>query len=140
MFSRIKKYYEEQQLKRLLLPFYAEIKANLERYYVMDQRQFIDGGFQTERWEQVKSHNGVHFSLTMTRYTQAMQEFNQMFSAFKEFERWYAADLLNKTPENAKKLHTQKAELDRRLKKLDELIIPAGEELERVLIDKKIIK
>ena len=140
MISGIKKYFERNRIKKLLLPFYAEIKANLERFHVMDQRQFIDGGFKTECFEIARRQNGVPFGEPITRYTNALEEFNRLLVEFKEFESWYAADLKNKTPENAKKLHSQKAELDQRLKKMEELIIPAGEELERLLIEKKIIK
>ena len=140
MFAFINDFLNKRHSKHLLLPFYTEIKANLERFWVMDQRQFIDGGFQTQKWDQIKLQNGVQFGDKVKRYTEAIVEFNTMFDTFKEYERWYASDLKNKTPENAKKLHSQKSELDRRLKTLDEVIIPAGEELERMLIDKRILK
>ena len=131
---------KKRRVQRLLLAFYDEIKKNLERFYVMDQRQFIDGGFQDTCWQGIKSDHEFNFSPKITYYGSAIEAFNQAFADFKEHERWYSADLKNKTPENAKKLHSQKHELDLKLKKMDDVIIPAGEELEKFLIEQGIIK
>ena len=130
----------KRRIQKLLLSFYDEIKKNLERFYVMDQRQFIDGGFQTRCWDGLKTTNEFNFSARIIHYGSAMENFNQAFASYKEYERWYAADLKNKTPENAQKLHAQKHELDLKLKKMDDVIIPAGEELEKFLIAMNILK
>ena len=130
----------KRRIQTLLLPFYDEVKKNLERFYVMDQRQFIDGGFQTRCWDGLKREQGFNFSAKIVQYASAMENFNKAYADYKEYERWYSSDLKNKTPENAKTLHTQKHELDLKLKKLDDIIIPAGEELEKFLIESKILK
>ena len=69
-----------------------------------------------------------------------LEEKGDYYAAFKEYERWYASDLKNKTAENAKQLHTQKEGLQKRMKKLDRVIIPAGQVLEKKLLEMKILK
>ena len=140
MIKFLTEFQKKRRIQRLLLAFYDEIKKNLERFYVMDQRQFIDGGFQDACWQGIKPDHEFNFGPKILYYGSAIEAFNQVFADFKEYERWYSADLKNKTPENAKKLHSQKHELDLKLKKMDDVIIPAGEELEKFLIEQGIIK
>ena len=49
-------------------------------------------------------------------YAKAMEDFNHSLKAYKEYEAWYTGDVNNKTPENARKLHALKHELDLKLK------------------------
>ena len=47
MFSFFKNDQKDEQLRKDLFDFLAELEKNLEFYYVMDQRQFITHGFLT---------------------------------------------------------------------------------------------
>ena len=54
----------------------------------------------------IKSHE------TIIMYAKAMEDFNHSLKVYKEYETWYTGDIKNKTPENARKLHALKHELD----------------------------
>ncbi|MBL8012361.1 MAG: hypothetical protein JNN05_00800 [Candidatus Omnitrophica bacterium] len=125
---------------RLLLPFYEELKKNLEIYHVMDQRQFIDMEFKADVWLKTKSHPTIRSFDKVVIYGQAIEDFNQFYRNFKDFEKWYAADMTNKTRDNAQKLHTQRSELDGKLKTLYPVICRAGEQVEYKLIDLGLLK
>ena len=62
-------------------------------------------------------------------YAKAMEDFNHSFKAYKEYEAWYSGDIKNKTPENARKLHALKEELDQKLNGMEAVIISAGQDL-----------
>ena len=123
---------------RALMHFYEELKKNLEIFYVMDQRQFIDMEFRSVQWEKIKGTAKNYPK--MLAYGAAVEEFNRFYRQFKEFEKWYAADMANKTRDNAQKLHTQRSELDDKLKTMYPVICAAGEELEYKLIELGLIK
>ncbi len=53
---------------------------------------------------------------TIALYAHATEDFNRSLKAYKEYETWYTGDIKNKTPENARKLHALKHELDLKLK------------------------
>ena len=140
MFSFWKNTGRRWQMKKLLLPLLDEMERNLEKYYVMDQRQFIESGFEMDAWIKAQKLKDFNFDERLKHYAYILEEFNKFYAAFKEYERWYASDLNNKTAENAKVLHSQKQELEKRMKKLDRVIIPAGQVLEKKLLELKIIK
>ena len=125
---------------QLLMRFYEELKKNLELYYVHDQRQFIDKEFKTEEWMKIQSVEALQGAVKIQLYGKAIEDFNQFFRSFREFEKWYAGDMANKTKENAQTLHTRRAQLDEKLKSLYPVICQAGEELEHKLIDRGLIK
>ena len=129
-----------RRIKGLLLPLLEEMEENLERFYVMDQRQFIESDFMLSAWQKAQTLQDFTFDERIKHYAYILEEFNKGYASYKEFEKWYAGDLKNKTPENAKILHAQKQELEKRMKKLDRVIIPAGQALEKKLLDMKIIK
>ena len=93
------------------------MEKNLEFFYVMDQRQFITHGFLTDMWPLVKDMDIIKQHETIAKYAQAMEDFNHSLKAYKEYEAWYTGDVKNKTPENARKLHALKNELDEKLKR-----------------------
>src|SRR6185503_13282394 len=105
MFGLLKNLKGNQALMR----FYEELKKNLELYHVHDQRQFIDKEFKTEEWAKAKSIEILRSADKIRVYGDAVEDFNRFFRAFRDFEKWYAADMANKTKENAQKLHTQRA-------------------------------
>lgn len=125
---------------RVLMPFYGELKKNLEIYHVMDQRQFIDMEFKADVWLKVKTQDTVRSFDKVMIYGRAIEDFNQFYRDFKEFEKWYASDMTNKTRDNAQKLHTQRSELEGKLKALYPVICHAGEQVEYKLIDLGLLK
>jgi len=127
-------------LKKNLLDFLAEMEKNLETFYVMDQRQFITYGFSMDKWPLVKDLDIIKKHGTIARYAKAIEEFNASLKAFKEYESWYTGDLKNKTPEGSRKLHAMKHELDERIRAMEALIIPAGQDLEREMLQLGLLK
>lgn len=125
---------------KVLMRFYAELKKNLEIFHVMDQRQFIDMEFKTDQWQKTKASEYMKVFDKAYVYGDAIDDFNRFYRSFKEYEKWYAADMANKTRENAQKLHAQRSELGEKLKALYPVICRAGEQIEYKLIDLGLIK
>ncbi len=140
MFGLLKNLTPQGRLGRVLMPFYGELKKNLEIYHVMDQRQFMDMEFKSEVWKEIKTSAHIQSFDKVQAYGKKIEEFNQLFRGFKEFEKWYASDMANKTRENAQKLHTQRGELESQLKGLYPVICRAGEQIEYQLIALGLIK
>ena len=127
-------------MNRNLIDYLAEMEKNLEMFYVMDQRQFITGGFLTDVWPRVKELDIIKRHETIIKYADAMEDFNRSLKAHKDYESWYTGDVKNKTPENARKLHALKNELDQKLRNMESLIILAGQDLEREMLKLGILK
>jgi hypothetical protein len=136
----LKNGFKDGQLKKNLFDFLAEMEKNLEFFYVMDQRQFITNGFLTEMWPQVKDIDIIKRHETIIMYAKATEDFNRSLKAYKEYETWYTGDANNKTPEGARKLHALKHELDQKLKVMESVIIPAGQDLEREMLQLGLLK
>jgi hypothetical protein len=134
MFPIFKKKSLDARLRMNLFDFLAEMEKNLELFYVMDQRQFITNGFLTDIWPRVKDTDILKQHQSIIVYVKAMEDFNCLLRTYKEFEIWYTGDANHKTPENARKLHGLKHELDEKLKTLEAVIIPAGQDLEREML------
>jgi len=128
------------QLKKNLFDFLAEMEKNMESFYVLDQRQFITHGFLMDVWPVVKDIDIIKRHDSIILYAKAMEDFNLSFNAHKEYEAWYSADLKNKTPESAKKLHALKDELDGKIMGLEAVIILAGQDLEREMLQLGLLK
>jgi hypothetical protein len=140
MFSIFKKNSKDEQLRKNLFDFLAEMEKNLEFFYVMDQRQFITHGFLTDIWPRVKDIDIIRQHQSIVLYAQATLDFNQALKTYKEYEAWYTGDVNNKTPEGSRKLHALKHELDQKLKGFEALIIPAGQDLEREMLKLGLLK
>lgn len=140
MFPIFKKISGQQQMKEHLFAFLAEMEKNLEFFYVMDQRQFISHGFLNETWVLVKDMDPVKRHESVRVYVAAIDDFNRGLKDFKEFETWYASDINHKSPENARKLHAMKHELDKKLRDMEAIIIPAGQDLERDMVQLGLLK
>jgi len=140
MFSIFNRNSQEKQLRKNLFDFWAEMEKNLELFYVMDQRQFITSGFVTDIWPRVCDLDIIKRHESISLYAKAVEDFNRSFKAYKEYEDWYAGDIKNKNTENARKLHALKSELDEKLKGMEALIIPAGQDLEREMLQSGLLK
>jgi len=140
MFPIFKKKSVEDHIRRDLFDFLAEMEKNLEFFYVMDQRQFITHGFLNDAWPRVKNLELIKQHETIAMYASAMEHFNSALKEYKDFEVWYTADVNRKSPDNARKLHTLKQNLDQKLKTLEAVIIPAGQDLEREMLKLGLLK
>ena len=140
MFALFKQLAQKHQQKKNLTVFLAEMEKNLETFYVMDQRQFITQGFLLKSWEAVKNEPLVTKHESILVCIRAFEDFNRLFKGLKEFESWYTSDMQRKTPENARKLHSMKHELDKKLKAMEAIIIPAGQALEREMLQLGLLK
>lgn len=140
MLGLLKSFTAQGRQGKVLMPFYDELKKNLEIYHVMDQRQFIDLEFKTNVWQKIKSTDAIHSFEKVCLYGQKIEEFNQFYRNFKEFEKWYASDMTNKTRENAQKLHDQRSQLESHIKEIYPVICRAGEQIEYKLIALGLIK
>ncbi|MBF0503541.1 MAG: hypothetical protein HQL14_00420 [Candidatus Omnitrophica bacterium] len=134
MFSIFNGNPEEKQLRKVLFAFLAEMENNLELFYVMDQRQFISHAFLNDAWPLVCDLDLIKRHESLRLYACAVKDFNHSFKAYKEYEDWYAKDIKNRSTENARKLHALKNDLDERLGTMEALIIPAGQDLEREML------
>jgi hypothetical protein len=140
MLGLFKRFTPQGRSGRVLMPFYDELKKNLEIYHVMDQRQFIDIEFKTDVWQNVRASEVLKPLQEVQVYGRSVEEFNQCYRSFKDYEKWYAADLSNKTKDNSQKLHAQRNGLDEKLKALYSIICRAGEQIEYKLIELGLIK
>ena len=127
-------------MKNNLFAFLSEMEKNLEIFYVMDQRQFITQDFLADTWVLVKDLELVKKHESIAVYVHAVKEFNRLFKEFKAYEQWYASDMKNKTQENGRKLHAMKHDLDQRLKGMEAIIIPAGQDMEREMVQLGLLK
>jgi len=135
MFQQIQAWQAKRQLRTQLLAFLDEMEKNLETYYVMDQRQFIIHGYEMKQWEKCKELDIVKKHEAIQVYGATLTAFNQAHQAHKEYEQWFSSNIDHKTNDNAKKLHDMKNGVVARIKTLEAVIIPAGQALEKELLD-----
>jgi len=140
MFSIFNKNPEEQQLKKDIFAFWAQMDKNMELFYVADQRQFITSGFLSDIWPRVRDLDMIKRHEAIGIYAKAVEDFNHSFKAYKEYEAWYSGDMKNRNPENARKLHTLKEGLDKKLLDMEAVIISAGQALEREMLSLGLLK
>ncbi len=140
MLSAIKKFREQWQLRRSLRAFWFEMEKNLELFYVIDQRQFIINGFTLDAWVNAKDLDVVKRHESIRHYVVALEEINRMFKDYKDYEAWYTSDIKNKNPDNARKLHGLKHDLDKKVKTLEPVIITAGQDLEKEMVGLGLLK
>lgn len=120
--------------KNPVFAFWAEMDKNMELFYVADQRQFITSGFLSDMWPRVCDLDMIKRHESIGIYAKSVEDFNRSFKAYKEYEAWYSGDMKNRSPENARKLHTLKEGLDQKLLGMEAVIISAGQDLEREML------
>ena len=140
MFAFFIKKSQEEQVRRKLFNFLTEMEKNLEFFFVCDQRQFITQGFLIEAWGPVKDMENIRRYGSIVTYAGVMKDFNHVLKEYKEFEEWYSKDINHRVPENARKLHAMKHALDSKLKTMEAVIILAGQDLERELLQMGLLK
>jgi len=122
--------------KNFLLALLEEINSNLERYYVIDQRQFITMDFEMGVWEEARHFSGAQFPGEILDYAAALEDFNRVFADCQAFEVTYSASIDNKTLETAKVLHAKKEALEEKFRSLQPRIMAAQQAL-RVMMEKR---
>jgi hypothetical protein len=140
MFSIFKRDPEEEQLRQNIFAFLAEMEKNMELFYVSDQRQFITGGFVNDVWPRVCDLDMIKRHESIRVYDRAVEDFNLNFKLHKEYEAFYSGDMKNRSPENARKLHVLKDALDQKLIGMEAVIIRAGQDLEREMLQLGLLK
>lgn len=135
MFYAIKDWQHKRQLRKNLLGLLDEMEKNLETYYVIDQRQFITNGFLMHQWENCKDIDLIKKHEAIKVYAASLTSFNEAFEEQRAYEQWYTSNMEHKTPDNAKKLHALKNGLMDRVKTIEAVIIPAGQVLEKELLN-----
>jgi hypothetical protein len=122
--------------ERSLLAFWDEINRNLEKYYVVEQRQFIADPFESEVFDRLEARLAEIFSGEFTDYGMAVRAFNQEYLAVKAYEAFYASSADRKTREHALVLHEKQEALERIFVECRPNIIFARDRLRR-LMEKK---
>ena len=140
MFSIFNRNSKEQQLRRDIFAFWVEMDKNMELFYVADQRQFISDVFLIDLWPRVRDLDMIKRQEAILIYAKAIEDFNHAFKVYKGYEAFYSGDMKNRNPENARKLHALKHELDQKLWGMEALIIPAGQDLEREMLQLGLLK
>jgi hypothetical protein len=120
--------------KNFLVALWDEVNRNLERYYVVEQRQFITEAFDIEAWEEARMFLSLAFPDALVGYAAAVRDFNAVLRDMKEFEGIYSSSIEKKTRENAHILHAKKEALDEQFQRLRPLIVSAQEALREMLV------
>jgi hypothetical protein len=120
--------------KNFLLRLLSEINSNLERYYVIDQRQFITMDFEMSAWEEARHFSGVQYPGDVLDYASALEDFNRAFADCRAFEVTYSASIDNKTLETAKVLHAKKEAIEEKFRSLQPRIIAAQKALRAIIV------
>ena len=119
--------------KNFLMALWNEVNGNLERYYVVEQRQFITEPFDIEAWEEARMFSRLQFSSGLLEYAAAVRDFNAALKDMKEFEGIYSSSIEKKTRANAEVLHAKKEALEEKLQYLRPVIVSAQKALREML-------
>ena len=132
-------FFKKRKTNKDLAVFYAEVKKNLESFYVMDQREYFKL-FMMEGWGAVKENAGLKFPSAVTDYVKALEAFNSAKDEHDRFEEFYTATMDNRTKANATVLHDKKEILKQKFQGLESVIKAAIKPLENELRLRGIIK
>lgn len=141
MLTFFRRWQEKKARQNLFLDFYEELKKNLESYYVMDQL----GRFRFFRmvtWSKLKDPEGpaILNDKMIADYIHRLEEYNSVLDDFTKYEQWYASDLNNKTPANARILHDKREEPRTKFQGLEPVIKSAIQSFEKQLCEVKLLK
>lgn len=119
--------------KNFLFLLWQEISRNVERYYIVDQRQFISEPFEMDAWKEARDFTSVRFPAAVVEYVAAVESFNKAFLEMKEFEETYLSSVEYKTRANAEILHARKEELQKKFDFLRPLIFTAQKAMREMI-------
>ena len=129
---------QKQGCRKILLEFYREVERNWESVHVMQQRGVLDK-FTLDVWRKVKARAELKLQHQVIDYGIPFEKYNAAMDEFKTFEQWYAADLKNKTTDNARILHDKKETASEKFKGLLDIAAQAKSILERDLVAEEIL-
>lgn len=132
----LRPFFKRRHRKNFLLLLWHEMNANMERYYVIDQRQFITAPFEMGAWDEAERFSGQKFPLEVLDYAVALEEFNAALADVQLFEGKYLSSLEHKTLENAQILHDKKEALELKVKTIQQKIVSAQNAL-RAMMEKR---
>ncbi len=140
MWVWIEQFQKKRALKKLCLDFDAELKKNLESYYVMFQLGRLRF-FKMEISQAVLNNPEISLPPEVRRYLDVIESYNKCLKDFTDFETWYAADINRKTKENGIILHAKKEEAQKKFQAgLEEVIKAAVKSWDSWLKQQKMIK
>ena len=139
MFQFLEEFKKNRKLRDALVNLYQEAEKNLESCYVMQQRGVLEK-FRLEAWRAFPLDCDIRFPHSVTNCVHSVEDYNAAMDDFKSYERWYAANLENKTQENAKILHGKKEAVDSKFKGMLSMVKPAVDALTVQLQELKIAK
>ena len=122
--------------RNFLLELLNEVNTNMERFYVIDQRQFISMNFEMQAWEEARHFSGADFPSEVKEYATALEDFNRTFDDCRACEEVYSSSIENKTLEAAKVLHAKKEALEEKFKNIQPRILTAQKAL-RARVEKR---
>jgi hypothetical protein len=125
--------------KRIALALWAEVKKNLESYYVMCQLERLRF-FQLEAWEESQDHLDLRQVSSFFGYIHAVTYYHAALREFKEYETWYSSDIEHKSQETGRLLHDKREEAKNRFQGLEGIIKAAQLGLEEELRRRRLLR
>lgn len=139
MLGFFSQYRADQKYRRDFLGFLAEVKSNLELYYVMFQLGKLRF-FVLDCYETTKNNPGALRDQVVLEYIRRLTEYNRLLKEYKDFEVWYNEDLDRKNKDNGRVLHQKKELAQEQFQGLEPVIKDAIRVIEQEGIRRKIIK
>jgi len=127
---------KKQRQKNFILELWNEMNVNLERFYVISQRQFIASAFNLDAWEEAVAFSGFVFPQEVHKYAEVLADFNCAFVEVRTFEEFYSSSIDNKTRVNAELLHARQERLEEKVTAIQDSILGA-QKIVRSMLDKK---
>ncbi len=110
------------------------MNTNVERFFVVEQRQFITESFDTLEIQRVISMSGVNLPAEICAYRQGIEAFNRALKDAKDFEEGSYKSAEQKTRANAEVLHQKKEKVEELFKTLRPVMMAAQKTM-RVLLN-----
>ena len=116
-------YRERRKRGRALRLILCEVNENLERCYVMSQRdvrKFLPVSVWVERrgvWPRPPAR--------LQRYQERLERYNACLTEFLTYQRWYSGDIARQSREHALILEEKKETLDRAFEGLEPVVLAA---------------
>ncbi len=139
MLKFLSEYRVHQERRREFLGLLAEVKTNLELYYVMFQLGKLRF-FVLDFWETIKTNSKSSWNQMIPEYILHLTEYNRILKEYKDFEFWYNQDLDRKNKDNGRVLHQKKELAQAQFQGLEPVIKDAVSVIEQQAILRKIIK
>lgn len=110
-----------------------EINANVERFFVVEQRQFITEFFDTAEVEQLIKASEEDLPREVLTYQKSMEAFNSALKEAKDFEAQSYAEVAQRTRAIAEVLHDKKEKVEELFKTLRPIIMSAQRSMRDLL-------